>query len=47
MFFHVFFLLDVNLSDSVNVMMSPEQCVFGCGSIDLLAGEEEDDIFSP
>uniref|UniRef100_A0A3Q4B0D0 FCP1 homology domain-containing protein n=1 Tax=Mola mola TaxID=94237 RepID=A0A3Q4B0D0_MOLML len=38
---------NVKLSDSGNVVMSPEQCVFGCGSIDLLAGEEEDDIFSP
>lgn len=30
-----------------NVLMSPEQGVFGYGSIDLLAGDEEDDIFSP
>lgn len=31
-----------------NVLMSPEQGVFGYGSIDLLAGdEEEDDVFSP
>ncbi|XP_029286438.1 CTD small phosphatase-like protein 2-B isoform X2 [Cottoperca gobio] len=29
------------------VLMSPEQGVFGFGSIDLLAGEEEDDIFNP
>lgn len=30
-----------------NVLMSPEQGVFGFGSIDLLAGEEDDDIFNP
>lgn len=30
-----------------SVLMSPEQGVFGFGSIDLLAGEEEDDIFNP
>ncbi|KAA8589443.1 hypothetical protein FQN60_012808 [Etheostoma spectabile] len=30
-----------------NVLMSPEQGMFGFGSIDLLAGEEHDDIFSP
>ncbi|XP_068445970.1 CTD small phosphatase-like protein 3 [Clinocottus analis] len=30
-----------------NVLMSPEQGVFGFGSIDLLAGEEEEDIFNP
>ncbi|KAM3619840.1 uncharacterized protein V6R79_014424 [Siganus canaliculatus] len=30
-----------------NVLMSPEQCVFGYGSIDLLAGDEDDDVFSP
>ncbi|TNN37581.1 CTD small phosphatase-like protein 2 [Liparis tanakae] len=29
------------------VLMSPEQGMFGFGSIDLLAGEEEDDIFNP
>ncbi|XP_076009769.1 CTD small phosphatase-like protein 3 [Genypterus blacodes] len=35
-------------SDSGNVLMSPEQCVFGFGSMDLLVGEEdEDDIFTP
>ncbi|XP_061635613.1 CTD small phosphatase-like protein 3 [Phyllopteryx taeniolatus] len=30
-----------------NVMMSPEQGVFGYGSIDLLMGDEDDHIFSP
>ncbi|KAM3876268.1 CTD small phosphatase-like protein 3 [Diretmus argenteus] len=31
-----------------DVLMSPEQCVFGYGSVDLLAGDEDgDDIFSP
>lgn len=30
-----------------NVLMSPEQGVFGYGSIDLLAGDEEDDVFNP
>ncbi|KAM8745719.1 CTD small phosphatase-like protein 3 [Acanthopagrus schlegelii] len=30
-----------------SVLMSPEQGVFGYGSIDLLAGDEEDDVFSP
>ncbi|XP_075944309.1 CTD small phosphatase-like protein 3 [Anarhichas minor] len=30
-----------------SVMMSPEQGVFGFGSIDLLAGEEDDEIFNP
>lgn len=27
--------------------MSPEQCVFGYGSIDLLGGDEEEDVFNP
>lgn len=30
-----------------SVLMSPEQGVFGYGSIDLLVGEEDDNIFSP
>ncbi|XP_062280180.1 CTD small phosphatase-like protein 3 [Scomber scombrus] len=30
-----------------NVLMSPEQGVFGYGSIDLLAGDEDEDVFSP
>ncbi|KAM9848519.1 CTD small phosphatase-like protein 3 [Aulostomus maculatus] len=30
-----------------NVLMSPEQGVFGYGSIDLLVGDEDDIIFSP
>ncbi|XP_058493758.1 CTD small phosphatase-like protein 3 [Solea solea] len=30
-----------------SIVMSPEQGVFGYGSIDLLAGEEEDDVFDP
>ncbi|XP_068599585.1 CTD small phosphatase-like protein 3 [Brachionichthys hirsutus] len=34
-------------SDAANVLVSPEQGVFGYGSIDLLAGDEEDDVFSP
>lgn len=29
-----------------NVLMSPEQGVFGYGSIDLLAGDEEEDVFN-
>lgn len=38
---------DVKFSDRGNVLMSPEQCVFSFGSIDPLAEDEEDDIFSP
>uniref|UniRef100_A0A3Q1FKZ9 CTD (carboxy-terminal domain, RNA polymerase II, polypeptide A) small phosphatase like 3 n=1 Tax=Acanthochromis polyacanthus TaxID=80966 RepID=A0A3Q1FKZ9_9TELE len=30
-----------------NVLMSPEQGVFGYGSIDLLSGDEDDDVFNP
>ncbi|XP_059197482.1 CTD small phosphatase-like protein 2-A [Centropristis striata] len=30
-----------------DVLMSPEQGVFGFGSIDLLAGEDEEEVFSP
>ncbi|XP_028300329.1 CTD small phosphatase-like protein 2 [Gouania willdenowi] len=30
-----------------SVLMSPEQGVFGYGSMDLLSGEEEDDVFDP
>ncbi|XP_041861156.1 CTD small phosphatase-like protein 2-B [Melanotaenia boesemani] len=30
-----------------SVIMSPEQGVFGYGSIDLLAGDEDDDVFDP
>lgn len=30
-----------------NVLMSPEQGVFGYGSVDLLAGDEDDDVFNP
>ncbi|XP_014193143.1 CTD small phosphatase-like protein 2-A [Haplochromis burtoni] len=30
-----------------SVLMSPERGVFGCGSIDLLGGDEDDDIFDP
>lgn len=30
-----------------NILLSPEQGVFGYGSMDLLAGDEDDDIFSP
>lgn len=29
------------------MLMSPEQCVFGYGSIDLLGGDEEEDAFNP
>ncbi|MEQ2239833.1 hypothetical protein ILYODFUR_008692, partial [Ilyodon furcidens] len=32
---------------SNSVLMSPEQGVFGYGSIDLLAGDEDDDVFDP
>lgn len=43
-----FFCPDVKCADTVNnVLMSPEQGVFGYGSIDLLAGDEEDDVFNP
>nr|XP_046247592.1 CTD small phosphatase-like protein 3 [Scatophagus argus] len=38
---------NVKCADAGNVLMSPEQCVFGYGSIDLLAGDEEDDVFNP
>ncbi|XP_041791536.1 CTD small phosphatase-like protein 3 [Chelmon rostratus] len=39
---------NVKCADTVNnVLMSPEQGVFGYGSIDLLAGDEEDDVFNP
>ncbi|XP_076577607.1 CTD small phosphatase-like protein 3 [Chaetodon auriga] len=39
---------NVKCADTVNnVLMSPEQGVFGYGSIDLLAGDEEDDAFNP
>lgn len=38
---------DLKFTDTGNVLMSPEQCVFGYGSIDLLAGDEEDEGFSP
>lgn len=41
-----FFCPDVKRADS-SVVMSPEQGVFGFGSVDLLAGEEEDDTFNP
>ncbi|KAM9384077.1 CTD small phosphatase-like protein 3 [Pholidichthys leucotaenia] len=30
-----------------NVLMSPEQGVFGYSSIDLLSGEEDDEVFNP
>ncbi|XP_034531763.1 CTD small phosphatase-like protein 3 [Notolabrus celidotus] len=30
-----------------NVLMSPEQGFFGFGSVDLLAGDEDDDVFNP
>ncbi|KAF7654817.1 hypothetical protein LDENG_00064340 [Lucifuga dentata] len=40
---------NVKCSDtSNNVLMSPEQCVFGFGSMDPLGGDEDDDdVFSP
>lgn len=45
---HACFLCpDMTFSDRGNVLMSPEQCVFSFGSIDLLAEDEEDDIFNP
>ncbi|XP_077440309.1 CTD small phosphatase-like protein 3 isoform X2 [Vanacampus margaritifer] len=34
-------------SPGTNVLMSPEQGVFGYGSIDLLVGDEDDHIFNP
>lgn len=45
--FLFFLCLDVKFAGAGNVLMSPEQCVFGYGSLDLLAGEDEDDTFSP
>ncbi|KAJ4943876.1 hypothetical protein JOQ06_006369 [Pogonophryne albipinna] len=38
---------NVKRDGSGDVLMSPEQGVFGFGSIDLLSGEEDEDIFSP
>lgn len=38
---------NVKCTDTANVLMSPEQGVFGYGSIDLLAGDEEDEVFNP
>uniref|UniRef100_A0A3B5LFM8 CTD (carboxy-terminal domain, RNA polymerase II, polypeptide A) small phosphatase like 3 n=1 Tax=Xiphophorus couchianus TaxID=32473 RepID=A0A3B5LFM8_9TELE len=34
-------------SKESSVLLSPEQGVFGYGSIDLLAGDEDDDVFDP
>ncbi|XP_035508621.1 CTD small phosphatase-like protein 2-A [Morone saxatilis] len=34
-------------SAGTKVLMSPEQGVFGYGSIDLLAGDEEEEVFDP
>lgn len=43
-----FFCPDVKCAGTgTNVLMSPEQGVFGYGSIDLLAGDEDEDVFSP
>ena len=48
LFIFVCFYPDVKSAGTENsVLMSPEQGVFGYGSIDLLAGDEEDDVFSP
>lgn len=45
---HSVLCADVKCADTGNnVLMSPEQGVFGYGSIDLLAGDEEDDVFNP
>lgn len=33
--------------DGRSILLSPEQGVFGYGSMDLLAGDEDDDVFSP
>ncbi|KAK5930643.1 hypothetical protein CgunFtcFv8_026862 [Champsocephalus gunnari] len=38
---------NVKCDGSGDVLMSPEQGVFGFGSIDLLSGEEDEEIFSP
>lgn len=38
---------NVKLTETGGVLMSPEQCVFGYGSIDLLGGDEEEDVFNP
>ncbi|XP_034035966.1 CTD small phosphatase-like protein 3 [Thalassophryne amazonica] len=39
---------NVKSSDTGNsVLLSPQQGVFGYGSMDLLAGEEDEDVFSP
>ncbi|KAF3835270.1 hypothetical protein F7725_027828 [Dissostichus mawsoni] len=38
---------NVKRDGSGDVLMSPEQGVFGFGSIELLSGEEDEDIFSP
>lgn len=38
---------NVKCAETGNVLMSPEQGVFGYGSIDLLAGDEEDEVFNP
>ena len=47
-FFLFFFCPDVKCAGTgTNVLMSPEQGVFGYGSIDLLAGDEDEDVFSP
>lgn len=41
-----FFYSDVKRAGN-NVLLSPEQGVFGFAAIDLLVGEEDDDIFNP
>lgn len=47
MCFLSFLCPDVKLTETGSVLMSPEQCVFGYGSIDLLGGDEEEDAFNP
>lgn len=43
-----FFFADVKCEGTgTNVLMSPEHGVFGYGSIDLLAGDEDDVVFNP
>lgn len=43
-----FFYPDLKYAGTgTSVLMSPEHGVFGYGSMDLLAGDEEDDVFNP
>lgn len=38
---------DMKCARKSNILMSPEQGVFGYGSIDLLVGDEDEDGFNP